>query len=109
MKQATKIGVLGLLFSVTNMNGVEATQAASMAAVSSKVEALSASVHQALMEQGAEAFSESEIRASIQEHLASYLENTSEETANVRPSEGDFVQLEVSIGILSSISSCLSE
>lgn len=85
------IGCLGLLFTVTNLNGVEASKAASMAAVNEQIEALSQTVHQALITQGAgiENMSEAEIRSSIAEHLANFLESE-------HPIARDFVQLDVS-------------
>jgi len=75
-----KIGALALLFTVS---GVEASRASAMAAVNAQIEALSQTVHQAT--EGS--MTEAEIRESISEHLASYLENA-------RPTERDFVQLE---------------
>merc|ERR1712054_592580 len=65
------IGCLGLLFTVTNLNGVEASKASSMAAVNEQIEALT----------------EAEIRSSIAEHLANFLESE-------HPIAKDFVQLE---------------
>ena len=85
------IGCLGLLFTVTNLNGVEASKASSMAAVNEQIEALSETVHQALIQQGSgiESMTEAEIRSSIAEHLANFLESE-------HPIAKDFVQLEVS-------------
>lgn len=84
------IGCLGLLFTVTNLNGVEASRAGSMAAVNEQIEALSATVHRALIEQGSgiENMSEAEIRSSIAEHLASYLDSAE------YPTPENYVQLE---------------
>lgn len=84
-----KIGALALLFTVS---GVEASRASAMAAVNAQIEALSQTVHQAV--QGS--MSEAEIRESISEHLAAYLETAADERMEVRPTEKDFVQLEVS-------------
>jgi len=73
------IGCLALLFSVTH-KGVEATRATSMALVNQQIEALSGAVHQALLEQGTgiEQMSESEIRSSVAEHLATFLDSASD-------------------------------
>ena len=91
-----RFGTLALLFSVTNMNGVEASRAEAMAAVNAPIEALSQSVSQAM--EGS--MTEAEIRESISEHLASYLESAEGEQMEVRPTEKDFIQLEVSIQTL---------
>ena len=74
------------------MNGVEASRAEAMAAVNSQIESLSQTVAEAM--EGS--MTEAEIRESIQEHLASYLESAEGEQMEVRPTEKDFVQLEVS-------------
>ena len=87
-----RIGALALLFTVTNMNGVEASRAEAMAAVNEQVEALAQTVSEAM--EGS--MTEAEIRESISEHLASYLESSNNEGMEVRPTERDFVQLEVS-------------
>jgi hypothetical protein len=64
-----------------------------MAAVNAQIETLSQTVSEAM--EGS--MTEAEIRESISEHLASYLESSNGERMEVRPTEGDFVQLEVSI------------
>ena len=87
-----RFGTLALLFSVTNTAGVEASRAEAMAAVNAQVDALSQAVSEAM--EGS--MSEAEIRESISEHLASYLESSQGEQMEVRPTERDFVQLEVS-------------
>jgi hypothetical protein len=83
------------LFTVTNLNGVEASRASSMAFVNQQIEALSGAVHQALMEQGTgiEQMSEAEIRSSIAEHLASYLDSASDRIEMFPTKENMLLQL----------------
>ena len=85
------IGCLGLLFTVTNLNGVQA----STTAVNQQIEALSTAVHQALMEQGAniDLMSETEIRSSLAEHLATFLDQDGDHL-EMYPTEENMVQLE---------------
>merc|ERR1711935_794455 len=87
------IGCLALLFSVTH-HGVEATRATSMALVNQQIEALSGAVHQALLEQGTgiEQMSESEIRSSVAEHLANFLDSSSDRM-EMFPTEENMVML----------------
>jgi hypothetical protein len=83
------------LFSVTHLNGVEATRASSMALVNQQIEALSGVVHQALLEQGSsvEQMTESELRSSIAEHLASYLDSASDRLEMFPTKENMLLQL----------------
>lgn len=78
-----RIGTLALLFSVTNMNGVEASRSEAMAAVNAQISTLSQTVSEAM--EGS--MTEAEIRESISEHLASYLESSNNEGMEVRPTE----------------------
>jgi hypothetical protein len=95
IKVLRNVGCLALLFSVTHLNGVEAAKATSMAAVNQQIEALSGAVHQALLEQGTgiEQMSESEIRSSIAEHLANYLDSASDRLEMFPTQENSFLQL----------------
>ena len=66
-----------------------------MALVNQQIEALSGAVHQALIEQGTgiEQMSESEIRSSIAEHLASYLDSASDRIEMFPTKENMLLQL----------------
>ena len=66
-----------------------------MALVNQQIEALSGAVHQALLEQGSgiEQMSESEIRSSIAEHLASYLDSASDRLEMFPTKENMLLQL----------------
>merc|ERR1712147_237130 len=82
------IGAIALLFTV----GVDATRATAMSKINQKVEALATTLHQAMVEEGADTMSEAELRSSIAENLSSFLsQNHGFETV---PTEKDFVQLE---------------
>jgi hypothetical protein len=96
MRVLRNIGCLGLLFTVTHLNGVEATKASTMAAVNQQIELLSGAVHQALLDQGAtvDQMSESELRSSIAEHLASFLDNASDRIEMFPTKENMLLQLE---------------
>jgi len=66
-----------------------------MALVNQQIEALSGAVHQALIEQGTgiEQMSEAEIRSSIAEHLASYLDSASDRIEMFPTKENMLLQL----------------
>jgi len=66
-----------------------------MALVNQQIEALSGAVHQALIEQGAgiEQMSEAELRSSIAEHLASYLDSASDRLEMFPTKENMLLQL----------------
>jgi hypothetical protein len=63
-----------------------------MSQVNAKVESLAKTMHQAMVEEGAESMTEAELRSSIASNLSSFL--SSDKGFETVPTEKDFVQLE---------------
>merc|ERR1712070_879999 len=72
--------------------GVDATRATAMSQVNQKVEALASTLHQAMMEEGAETMTEAELRSSIASNLSAFL--SEDHGFETYPTDKDFVQLE---------------
>jgi len=82
-----KVGSIALLFTVSNVEGLR-TEA--RAEIDSQIEALSTSLHRAMLEEGSENMSQEAIRESLQSHLDSLMQQPELE---MYPSEEQFVQL----------------
>ena len=71
LRIAKNLGSVGLLFSITKQNGVQAVSTESEASLDSQIKSMSSSVQQALSQSGSEALADSEIENMIQSHVQS--------------------------------------
>jgi len=74
LRIAKNLGSVGLLFSITKQNGVQAVSTESEASLDSQIKSMSSSVQQALSQSGSEALADSEIENMIQSHVQSLVE-----------------------------------
>jgi len=74
LRIAKNLGSVGLLFSITKQNGVQAVSTESEASLESQIKSMSSSVQQALSQSGSEALADSEIENMIQSHVQSLVE-----------------------------------